>query len=92
MKLKRIVKKDGSITYINADTNEEVFIKGYTKIVNKKVYHCETCGLEVLPEYNFCKNCGSKVIKERLCSKCNISLKVDGDYCPNCGSKFQNAL
>jgi len=31
MKLKRVVKKDGSIIFLNAETNQEVFINGYTK-------------------------------------------------------------
>lgn len=31
MKLKRVVKKDGSIIFLNAETNQEVFIKVYTK-------------------------------------------------------------
>ncbi len=131
MKLKRVEKKDGSIIFLNAETNQEVFIKGYTnkldsmdklnklresylnyeteklitiandktgdytkeaiaiarEILEERLYvYCKSCGFKMPSNYQFCNNCGTKIIKKRTCNKCNFIFELDGNFCPNCGN------
>ena len=52
---------------------------------------CSSCGFEVDDKFNFCPNCGSKIIynepqseKYKFCPKCGSKIKEDTKICPNC--------
>ncbi|MBW7869410.1 MAG: zinc ribbon domain-containing protein [Brumimicrobium sp.] len=57
------------------------------EILDERLYvYCKSCGLKMPSNYQFCNNCGTKIIKKRTCNKCNFVFELDGNFCPNCGN------
>lgn len=48
---------------------------------------CKKCGAEILPEDQFCPECGAKVIRKRRCPECGELYKVGTKFCPHCGAE-----
>jgi RNA polymerase subunit RPABC4/transcription elongation factor Spt4 len=58
-----------------------------TEILEERLYvYCKTCGSMMQVHYQFCNNCGTKIIKKRTCCKCNFVFELDGNFCSNCGN------
>lgn len=52
---------------------------------------CQSCGVQLNAEQNFCHNCGSEVVKPTepqplFCSACGVELCEGQNFCPNCGT------
>lgn len=51
---------------------------------------CTNCNNEIDNDSNFCKYCGTKVVKANVCPKCGAeNLPKDARFCPDCGCKIQ---
>lgn len=47
---------------------------------------CPNCNMEIDNDSNFCKYCGTKVMKANVCPKCGAEhLPNDAKFCPDCG-------
>lgn len=48
---------------------------------------CTNCNNEIDNDSNFCKYCGTKVVKANVCPKCGAEhLPKDAKFCPDCGA------
>lgn len=52
---------------------------------------CKKCGAQILPDDQFCPECGVKVIRKRRCPECGELYKVGTKFCPNCGAETGEA-
>lgn len=52
---------------------------------------CKKCGAEILPEDQFCPECGVKVIRKKRCPECGELYRVGTKFCPNCGAETGDA-
>lgn len=60
-------------------------------IVDKLLIICKKCGNGMLPEANFCSNCGETAPKKEemvKCKKCGAETP-DSTFCTECGSKLK---
>lgn len=47
---------------------------------------CQNCNKEIDNDSNFCKYCGTKVVKANVCPNCGSEhLPKDAKFCPDCG-------
>ena len=49
---------------------------------------CSKCGKRVRDDFEFCPNCGQKVIRELVCPSCGTSNSLDSLFCKKCGTKL----
>lgn len=52
---------------------------------------CKKCGAQILPEDQFCPECGAKVIRKKRCPECGELYRVGTKFCPNCGAETGEA-
>lgn len=52
---------------------------------------CKKCGAQILPEDQFCPDCGAKVIRKKRCPECGELYRVGTKFCPNCGAQTGEA-
>lgn len=51
---------------------------------------CKNCNKEIDNDSNFCKYCGTKVVKANVCPKCGAEhLPKDAKFCPDCGASLE---
>ena len=48
---------------------------------------CKKCGAQILPDDQFCPECGAKVIRKKRCPECGDLYRVGTKFCPNCGAE-----
>ena len=48
---------------------------------------CKKCGAQILPDDQFCPECGAKVIRKKRCPECGELYRVGTKFCPNCGAE-----
>lgn len=48
---------------------------------------CKKCGAQILPDDQFCPECGAKVIRKKRCPECGELYKVGTKFCPHCGAE-----
>lgn len=48
---------------------------------------CHNCGSS--NNGNFCEECGTKRMEEKICKKCGAKLEDDQKYCEECGTKIE---
>ena len=69
----------------------EGFINNYTDTLSniKGVMICESCGLEISSDSQFCPGCGHKVEIKKVftCPKCHKQLEKGVKFCMSCGTK-----
>lgn len=52
---------------------------------------CKKCGAQLLPEDQFCPECGAKVIRKKRCPECGELYRAGTKFCPNCGAETGEA-
>lgn len=52
---------------------------------------CKKCGAQILPEDQFCPECGAKVIRKKRCPECGELYRAGTKFCPNCGAQTGEA-
>lgn len=52
---------------------------------------CKKCGAQILPEDQFCPECGAKVIRKKRCPECGELYRAGTKFCPNCGAETGEA-
>lgn len=50
-------------------------------------WNCRKCGTET--NGSFCKECGAKIEKYKICKECEKKVNEDDKYCTNCGEKLE---
>jgi RNA polymerase subunit RPABC4/transcription elongation factor Spt4 len=66
-----------------------------------KMSYCTNCGRELTDGFDFCPECGAKVVSEsqntytapdheltKICPRCGEKMPADAFYCLNCGATF----
>ena len=64
--------------------------------------YCTNCGRELTDGFDFCPECGAKVVSEsqntytapdyeltKICPRCGEKMPTDAFYCLNCGETFK---
>ena len=52
---------------------------------------CKKCGAQILPEDQFCPECGAKVIRKKRCPECGELYRAGTKFCPSCGAETGEA-
>lgn len=52
---------------------------------------CKKCGAQILPDDQFCPECGAKVIRKKRCPECGELYRVGTKFCPGCGAETAEA-
>lgn len=52
---------------------------------------CKKCGAQILPDDQFCPECGAKVIRKKRCPECGELYRAGTKFCPNCGAETGEA-
>lgn len=50
--------------------------------------NCRNCGKKVKDDYDFCPNCGAKIVRELICPKCGTKNELDSSFCKKCGTRL----
>lgn len=82
-----------TINYVkdSVSSSEKINEKDDLKQENKTNFiKCLKCGAENDETNKFCENCGSKLVKSRVCPKCNSKFDKAIKFCPNCGAKLKD--
>lgn len=53
-----------------------------------QVMNCQVCGTENPEDYNFCQECGQKLIKSHFCPTCGYKNQLEAKFCIDCGCSF----
>jgi hypothetical protein len=56
-----------------------------------QMVRCPKCSADNEPPANFCKNCGSPLVKAKSCPRCGELNDPDAQFCKNCGKSVQAA-
>lgn len=51
---------------------------------------CNNCGHKIKDDFEFCPNCGAKIIRELVCSNCGTVNDVDASFCKKCGKSLKD--
>lgn len=49
---------------------------------------CKNCGAKIKDDFDFCPNCGTKIIKELICPNCGTTNELDASFCKKCGTRL----
>jgi len=85
MKLKKITRKDGTVYFVDARTEEEVFVMGMTNTVSSNSKNQNNV------DHDFCENCINETESISIGNIQTINfvgktLAIMGDSCPKCQS------
>lgn len=79
-----------TINYVKENTQPSVENTESKAVEEKKVVKCLKCGAENDVENKFCENCGTKLVRNRVCPKCDSKFDRAIKFCPNCGAKLKD--
>ncbi|MBO7139895.1 MAG: zinc ribbon domain-containing protein [Prevotella sp.] len=52
---------------------------------------CPNCGAQIMGDYRFCIECGSKIPQGNSCPHCGAQMSVGDIYCQKCGKRANDA-
>ena len=53
---------------------------------------CPNCDNPLLPDSQFCENCGTKIEPRPVCRRCGAPLLPDAKFCENCGVPVETTV